>query len=341
MSLVLAFTLTTFIQFVFVFSKMNYWAAFKGLSYGYPYMYMLLILPWIHLVEPSFKKGFSVKHAFQSTAAAVCVIWMLSQAGFQIYNLTQVPSGRTYFNPDEPLKRSNRAVDYDPAIANLDDCLSSIKGKTVWVATPSVWTWEYLNLVYGSSVDWYPLFANNHYAQNGLIHYGKVVIPQPDYLLVDSDIALVKTYSDEYTVICQTDQTMLIQPHPELWNRAFYIGHHAPYNKVDYRYDSIPVGVDASDVLIYSPGKQDIQVNLSAKMAGKYAENNRCKIEVTDLNGVDILSLPCSMENEAVNLPLNFGVNQYRVAVSNIDDRSPEIINFRIVEISYSLASMP
>ena len=199
------------LQFIFLLSVGNYWAAIKGYSYGVPALIILIGTSAGQQANLP-KTNPKMVYAYLSLAG----LWIGLQVFFAFFRISQISLGRTYFNTDNSHHRSSLSVGYDPDISSLIPFIRLNAEKTIWVYLSNIWSWEYLSLLVDTKTNLVPLLGITHNDDQPITEDITQFFGPPDYLIVDKTSFSKITAVPLGQIIVETPLTMLIKPESEI-----------------------------------------------------------------------------------------------------------------------------
>jgi len=140
-----AFFLAIFFEFVFLFSKGQLWAAAKSLTYGYPFIMMIIVLGVFTKESCVFVE---LKQHFFKICKIAIALWLVLQCSFGIYRVLVVAYGAI------PSYISNHGY-YLQHDWNVDSFLKYIKKNKInsfGICIKDPWIYEYFGFVFGYDI---------------------------------------------------------------------------------------------------------------------------------------------------------------------------------------------
>lgn len=192
-----AFVLSVFLEFLFLFFKGQLWAAAKTLTYGYPFI-MLTLVSGVLAKDNCCLNG--IKLRFVKICKFAVILWLVFQCGFGLYRVVMVSCGKI------PSYIANHG-DYLKHDWNADIFLEYFKKNTVNVLgiyVPNSWEAEYFGFVFGYNM--HVINLNGIQNRDGKIISSSRMDKFPSYIIIKKDFwcgtkNMVEAENSEYKLI--------------------------------------------------------------------------------------------------------------------------------------------
>jgi hypothetical protein len=139
---VVSFVDAAFAEFLFLYTKGQFWAAGKSLAFGYPFF--ILLVTGIGLGT----NWLSISRFINQSFKLAVTLWILVQLCLGLARIYIAASGIEFVNYTGN-HGEYRAQDYD--LSPINNVLKNEPRAIIWLAIPDVWLSEHVNLAFGQN----------------------------------------------------------------------------------------------------------------------------------------------------------------------------------------------
>ncbi|MDM8542680.1 hypothetical protein QUF90_16520 [Desulfococcaceae bacterium HSG9] len=333
-----SFAFAALAQFVYLLSIGGRWQAAKGLSYGYPFLILTVVSIWPYLADVTKHKWYRERLLISIIKFGV-LIWIAIQCLFGVYHIFEAPSGKIYFNPDEPYKKLQRSPQSDYSkleMASFSSVLSQTHHKTMWLAVPDIWVAEYLALFFGWDLKLINLYGMSHFdLQSRAIFSNLSNPPLPDYMIVDKQ----SWWNYQKTAISVIAENaaglLLLKPEPIFWQKPVLLRINRT-DKIEHDTQRVPrlrLGKYQTLMSLYSPRNGELIFHVD------FFENpimpRKLLITRNSKKMSDIYERYFLVETNTtkVSIGVKKGLNQIELKVLG-NEKSPLVLGLKELEVS-------
>jgi hypothetical protein len=208
----IAFMLAAFIEFIFLLCNGQLWAAGKGLSYGYPFIYTTVVMGiFTQLKSVTYKS----KQKFFIIGKHVVLIWLVIQCVLGVYRIAYAKSGDGY------LRYMSNTGGYRQHDWKVDFFMKNIKENncgSLGLDVANAWYAEYLAFVFGWDVHVINLRGVGGYHDYNIIGHQKLN-PVPTCLIIDNQSGFLKNAK----VLDKNSELSLIKSPESFLQKPYFI----------------------------------------------------------------------------------------------------------------------
>jgi len=338
----ICFVCAAIIQFLYLFSGGQLWAAGKGLSFGYAFIMIGTVAYGLNGLR---NVRFRWHRFFKSAFWTGITIWLVIQCGLGLYRVGYAYSGRDY------RKYIGQHGEYRHHDWNIDDfskVFEKERANAVWLSTGNAWVSEYLGLVFGWDMNVLNL--------DGVIRGGKnfsevsqTPFKLPQYLI------LSKNSSQNLDAIApfieaQNKKLVLVRVSPKLMKNPVWLGMHNPNGiEIDGRGKKfIWMGNGPTILRILAPADGKILLKARYVMGPSLPGKSEREVVISSEEDTQSQRIIVTESTQNIWIPVRYGFNEIGLEVTDIPtvsrlsngDTRPLLLGVSGLEVSFGRPSI-
>lgn len=308
--LVASLAVAALIQFAFLVSKGQLWAAGKGLSFGYPFIMISVVS-----LTPAIGQlpRFRWRSALATVAKVTVGLWLVIQCSLGAYRIAHVAVGREYSNYITQHFEYRR---HDWNVAPFSEVLQQTKQATVWQSVYDPWLSEYLGFALGW--DAHLVNLDGIRDRSGAVAGHQTLSGPLQYFLTDKNGWWDRKRDSKY-IVSQNSELVLLKVSQDFWNDLRLLNLHNPNGlETDSQgVRSFWLGGGPTAILLYSPTNGYVAFEGQFTMGPSLPERSYREITVQSDPASFAQALTVREDTQGIRLPVHQGLNEVSIQVDD------------------------
>jgi hypothetical protein len=301
--LIASFAFASFIQFFFLFSLGQWWAAGKALSFGYPY---ILLLPVFFGLTAIQDQTFISSAALKKIIKSGIILWLSVQILFGFYRWSIPVTAKEY---PKYIVHHGEYRRHDWNVTAFTDFFKDKRGLSLWIAVLNPWVAEYLGFVFGEHVQLTSCCRLRYFDDSLSTLPSKL----PQYLILDKGLY---TEDMESKSIAKNSEFLLIKVDKASRESLIVLSLYNPNGiETDAQGNSFFwMGGEATKLKLFSPREGHAVLTAKFNMGPSLPERSDRKMRIY-LGGKKVQEAIVTGQTEAIRIPVQEGFNEIKMEI--------------------------